>query len=101
MRLNMRIHPLVDERHASSVAHEAEGRSVSDAGVHGDVPFDSQAEPEFRLCAKGTAVPANACDTDAVDHPESPAERFRRTVPVADSDIQHLVAVDEIRRCNR
>ncbi|GAA1448947.1 hypothetical protein GCM10009617_36430 [Leifsonia poae] len=66
MGLDVRIDALVNEGHAGGVADEEKRRPVDDSGVHGDVPFYSQAEPELRLRSKGAAISLDTADADAV-----------------------------------
>ena len=98
VRLDVRIDALVDERHAGGVADEAEGGSVGDAGVHGGVPFDGQAEPELRLCAKGPAVSPHLAGADAVHRAERAAERLGRAVAVPHRDAQQVAVSEHVGR---
>ena len=91
MRLDVRVDALVDQRHAGGVADEPERGPVDDAGVHGDAPFDGQAEPELRLCAKGASVAADVTGADAVHGPERTPERLGRAVSVPDGDAQQIL----------
>ncbi len=94
---DVRVGAFVDERDAGRVTDEPESGTVDDTGVHGDTPFDAQAEPEPRLCAKGTSVAADVTGTGAMDSLERPAERLRRAVAVPDGDAQQVVlATDDV-----
>jgi hypothetical protein len=96
VRLDVRIGALVDERHAGGVADESERGAVCDAGVHGVAPIYGQAEPELRLCAKGTAVSPYVARTGAVHRTERPAERLGRAVAVAHRDGEQIVAREHV-----
>ena len=89
--LDVRVDALVDQRNPGCVPDEPECGAVGDAGVHGDAPFDGQAEPELRLCAKGASVAAYVAGAGAVDRPERTSECLGRAVSVPDGDAQQIV----------
>jgi hypothetical protein len=79
--LDVRVDALVDQRNPGCVSDEPERGAVDDAGVHGDAPFDGQAEPELRLCAKGVSVTANV--TGAVAGNASSGRGLTTTLRIA------------------
>jgi hypothetical protein len=88
--LDVRVDAPVQQGDAGGVPGEPERGPFDDAGVHGDAPFDGQAEPELWLCAKGAAVPPDLAGTGTVDRPERPAERLGGAVSVPDGDAQQI-----------
>jgi hypothetical protein len=85
------VDALVDERNPGCVSDQPERGAVDEAGVHGDAPFDGQAEPELRLCAQGASVAAHVTGAGAVDRAERTSERLGRAVSVPDGDVQQIV----------
>ena len=97
MRLDMRVDALVDEWHAGGVPDESEVWSVGDASIHGGVPFDGQAEPDLRLCAKGATVSTDIAGAGAVHRAECASECLGRPVPVPHGDAQQVAVPEDVR----
>ena len=88
---DVRVDAFVDQRHALGPADEADGGQGGDAGVHGDAPFDGQAEPDPWLCAQGTPGAPYVARAGAVHRTERPPESLGRAVAVADRDREQVV----------
>ncbi|APZ33566.1 hypothetical protein BOH66_04220 [Microbacterium aurum] len=69
--------------------------ALCDAGVHEEVPFYGQVEPELRLHAKGAAVSPDLGRADAVDRAECSTERLARAIGVPHRDAEQVRAASD------
>src|SRR5690625_4744833 len=95
---DMRIDAFVNQRYTRGMADQEESRMRDDAGIHGGAPFDSQAEPELRLAAKGATVAADCTMARTVHGTKRSSESFGRPVPVPHRDREKIIVADHIGR---
>src|SRR5690554_5315683 len=94
----MRVDAFVNQRHAGCVADQAECGSLDYSDIHGDAPFDGQAEPELWLAAKGTTGTTNLAVTYPVHCTECATECLGRPVTVPNCNVEQIFVAGQIGR---